>query len=77
MVSVQVRKQQVAYAVGRGISQRRACTLIDVSRAMLTYEQRMPARDAGPAARMKELSSQYQDTAIDAFRFSWPGTVSR
>ena len=43
MVSVQVRKQQVAYAVGRGISQRRACTLIDVSRAMLAYEPRMPA----------------------------------
>lgn len=59
MVSVQVRKQQVAYAVGRGISQRRACTLIDVSRAMLAYEPRMPAKDSRPAARMKELSSQY------------------
>jgi len=52
-------EQENARAVGRGISQRRACTLINVSRAMLTYEQRMPAQDAGPAAHMKELSSQY------------------
>jgi len=59
MVSVQVRKQQVAYAVGRGVSQRRACTLIEVSRAMLVYEPRMPAKDAMPATRMKELSAQY------------------
>lgn len=59
MVSVQARKEQVAHAVGRGISQRRACTLIQISRAMLSYERRMPAKDAGAGRRMKELSDQY------------------
>lgn len=59
MVSVQVRKQQVAYALGRGVSQRRACTLIQVSRSMLAYEHRMSVKDAEPVQRMKELSDQY------------------
>ena len=59
MVSVQVRKQQVRYAVERGVSQRRACTLMQISRAMLTYEHRMPVKDAGASLRMKELSAQY------------------
>jgi putative transposase len=59
MVNVQVRKQQMRYAVERGVSQRRACTLMHMSRAMLTYEHRMPVKDAGASLRMKELSAQY------------------
>lgn len=59
MVSVQVRKQQVTLAVGRGISQRRACTLMQISRAMLVYEHRLPSKDAAASRRMKELSDQY------------------
>jgi putative transposase len=59
VVSVQVRKQQVAYAVERGVSQRRACTLMQISRAMLNYEHRLPAKDAGARERMKQLSDQY------------------
>lgn len=59
MVSVQVRKQQVGYAVERGISQRRACTLMQISRAMLSYEHRMPLKDAAAGLRMTKLSAQY------------------
>ena len=59
MVSVQVRKQQVRYAVGRGVPQRRACTLMQMSSAMLTYEHLMPEKDAKASLRMKELSAQY------------------
>ena len=59
MVSVQVRKQQVAYAVERGVSQRRACTLIQISRAMLDYAHRQPGKDALVSRQMKALSEQY------------------
>lgn len=59
MVSVQARKEQVSYAVERGVSQRRACTLMQISRSMVSYERRMPAKDAGASQRMKDLSQQY------------------
>jgi hypothetical protein len=32
MVGVPARREQVAYAIRRGLSQRRLCTLLDVSR---------------------------------------------
>ena len=37
MVSVPARRRQVAYAPGRGLSQRRACTLFSVARSALGY----------------------------------------
>lgn len=46
MVSVPERLQAVRYVEGRGISQRRACELLSVSRSMLCYRHRMPERDA-------------------------------
>ncbi len=33
MVSVQARRDAVAFATTRGVSQRRACTLLDVARS--------------------------------------------
>lgn len=82
MVSVQVRKQQVAFAVERGVSQRRACTLMQISRAMLTYEHRLPAKDATVAQRMKTLSDQYprygyRRIRIFLARDGFPMSVSR
>lgn len=37
MVSAQARREQARYAISRGLSQRRACALIQVSRANLGY----------------------------------------
>lgn len=59
MVSVPVRRNQVAYATGRGLSQRRACTLLEVARSALGYRSRKTARDAPILARMAELAAQY------------------
>ncbi len=46
MVSVPERLTAIRYAQGRGVSQRRACHLLGVSRSMLCYRHRMPERDA-------------------------------
>ena len=58
-MSAQARREQVAYAVERGLSQRRACALLQVSRSALGYAPRLPAKDAPAIARMKELAAQY------------------
>ena len=59
MVSVPARRWQVAYARGRGLSQRRACTLMRVGRSALAYQSVKAAKDAPVLARMAELSAQY------------------
>lgn len=59
MVSVQARRAAVAYATTRGVSQRRACTLMDVARSALGYCSRLAAKDAPVLKRMAELSLQY------------------
>lgn len=59
MVSPQGRREQCAYACGRGIPKRRACGLIGMARSTLSYELRQPAKDAPVMAAMKRLSSQY------------------
>jgi len=53
MVGARVRRQQVAYAQGRGLSSRRACALLSVARSTLGYVSRLIARDAPvlPAVR--------------------------
>ena len=59
MVSVQTRLEQARYAIGRGVTQRRACTLMNVARSGLVYECKMPVRD-GPIIRaMRNYSAQY------------------
>lgn len=55
MVSVCVRRQQVGFAVNRGLSQRRACTLLSVARSSLRYEPRLPEGDAPVLAAMMAL----------------------
>jgi len=59
MVSVPARRSQVAYAAGRGLSQRRACTLIGVGRSALHYRSAKREKDAPVLKRMTELSGQY------------------
>jgi putative transposase len=58
-VSVRARREAVAYATGRGLSQRRACTLLSVARSALAYRARKPASDAAVLARMGELARRY------------------
>ena len=59
MVSVDARRSGVAYAEGRGLSQRRATTLLSVARSSLQYKSRKTAADAPVIERMKELASQH------------------
>jgi putative transposase len=59
MVSPQARREAVAFACERGLSERRACGLIGLSRSCLSYELRLPAKNAPVINAMKTLSAQY------------------
>lgn len=59
MVSVPVRRSQVGYGRERGLSVRRACTLLSVARSSLNYENRKAAKDAVVTERMKEHAALY------------------
>ena len=59
MVSVQARLEQASYAVGRGLSQRRACALLWVSRSMLYYQATLPQKDTPVINAMKTISGRY------------------
>lgn len=59
MVSVPARRSGVAYATGKGLSQRRACTLLGVGRSALYYRSTKAEKDAPVLQRMAELSAQY------------------
>jgi putative transposase len=54
-----VRRQQVAYAEGRGLSRRRACALLSVARSALGYVSTLIARDADVVPPMQALAAQY------------------
>jgi hypothetical protein len=59
MVSVPARRAGVAYATGKGLSQRRACTLLGVGRSALHYCSTKLTKDTPVLARMAELSARY------------------
>ena len=59
MVGARVRRQQVAYAEGRGLSRRRACALLSVARSALGYVSTLIARDADVVPPMQALAAQY------------------
>jgi putative transposase len=59
VVSLQVRRDQVGFLIGRGISKRRACGLIGVSRSGMSYESRIDAKDKPVIEAMRRLSGQY------------------
>jgi len=58
-VSSQARRAQVAFAIGRGHSQRRACELLEVPRSLLAYRPVRAERDAPVIEAMKRLAHQY------------------
>jgi putative transposase len=59
MVGVPVRREQVAYARRRGLSQRRSCTLLSVSRSALDYRSVKDSQDAPVLSCMAALAAQY------------------
>ena len=59
MVSARARREQIAYLVSRGRSQRRACALLTVARSTATYQSRLDVKDAAVLAAMRELAQQY------------------
>jgi putative transposase len=59
MVGARVRRQQVAYAEGRGLSRRRACALLTVARSTLGYASRLATRDRPMIDAMRRLAGQY------------------
>ena len=65
MVSPPARRAQVAFARERGLSLRRACGLIGMSRATPSYQPRLPAKDAPVIEAMKELSALAADNYLE------------
>ena len=59
MVSTAARRQQVAYAVRRGLSCRRACALVRVARSGLRYDSKLEKRNASATRCMRDLAGQY------------------
>lgn len=59
MVSTCARRAQVLHAVGRGLSQRRACQLMGVARSALGYVSRLDERDRPLIGTMRRLAAQY------------------
>lgn len=59
MVSVQARKEQATYAIERGLSQRKACALLEISRTSLVYMPVMPKKDRPVVEAMKRLSGKF------------------
>ena len=59
MVSAQVRREQAQFAMERGLSQRRACALMQVSRSSLGYTLKMPPKNAPVIEAMCSLSGVY------------------
>ncbi len=59
MVSVAARRSGVAFAEGRGLSQRRATALLKTARSSLKYESKKAAADAPLIERMTALAGQY------------------
>lgn len=59
MVSARVRREQIAYVVSRGQSQRRACALLSVARSTVGYTSRLAVKDAPVVAAMRALALQY------------------
>ena len=59
MVSVQVRLDQARYAIGRGVTQRRACTLMEVARSGLGYQCKMAGKDRPIVSAMRNYSRLY------------------
>jgi len=56
-VSSQARREQVAFACESGLSERRACELLEVARSALTYRSVRAERDAPSLEAMRRLAA--------------------
>lgn len=68
MVSVPARREQVAHAMRRGLSQRRSGTLLGVSRSALGYCSVKTVKDEPVLARMAELDRRYPRSGYRSIR---------
>ena len=59
MVSSQARREQIALAIERGHSKRRACELMDIARSGLAYRSVRAERDQPTLTAMRRLAAQY------------------
>jgi putative transposase len=59
MVSAPARRIAATYAIERGVTQRRACALMETSRSNLKYVPALPAKNASVVQAMRRLSAQY------------------
>jgi putative transposase len=59
MVSPAVRRQQVKWGRHTGLSQRRACRLLRVSRSMLNYPSRQELKDQWLWEQIRPLAQRY------------------
>jgi putative transposase len=59
VVSPQRRRQQLPLVRQRGLSCRRACVLLSVSRSMAGYEPRLPSRDEERLATITRVAQQH------------------
>lgn len=59
MVSTPARRISALYAIDRGISQRRACVLMQTTRSNLWYVPTLPLKHAQTVSAMQRLSAQY------------------
>ena len=59
MVSVQARLAQARYAIKRGVSERRACALLQVARSGLIYTCKIPIKDAPIVHARRHYSGKY------------------
>lgn len=59
MVSAPARRMAAFYAIERGVTQRRACALMQIARSSLRYVPMLPTKNAPVVAAMQRLSGQY------------------
>ena len=58
-MSAPARRAAARYAIGRGLSQRRACFLAQVSRSILGYKSVLEVQDREPTRAIRDLARQY------------------
>jgi putative transposase len=58
VVSVPERLEAVRHAQARGLSERRACALLSLSRSMLRYRHRRPVCDTPVITRMRQIARE-------------------
>ena len=65
VVGVPARRGQVAAARARGLSQRRACALFVMTRAVFAYQAQRAVLDAPAIVKLREWSALTQGQAIE------------